>query len=300
MKNIRLIKDFLFSLGLLLSKICFCQTVDTKSISYGQHETRQSNFGVEVIASILPPAKITRQSGSYELRSHLQSSYDIGINYLHYLKSDLIFSTGFHFIIGKRNFFANIPSADINFWDGGISIEEKELWGSFRIPFLFEKKLNTKKTSPLYIKAGVTLRYSGLMSDESYGVTAIDSNNRFYDVFNAEITATNNGKPWLTFLGGFSKSILLGNKNVLAIGIQADISTTNFLKSNYEITIPNKPVTSGTYEISGSSLGLSVQYIFTGTNKQIIKEKKVNAIQDTSSILRVTKENVLEKYIFKS
>jgi len=300
MKNIRLIKDFSFCLGLLLTKICICQTVDTKSISDGQHETRQNNFGVEVIASILPPAKITRQTGSYELRSHLQSSYDIGINYLHYLKSDLIFSTGFHFIIGKRNFFANIPSADINFWDGGISIEEKELWGGFRIPFLFEKKLNAKKQSPFYIKAGVTLRYSGLMSDELFGVTAIDSNNRSYDVFNADISARNNGIPWITFLAGLSKSILLNNKNVLSIGLQADISTTYFLKSNYEITIPNKPVTSGTYKINGSSVGLSLQYVFTGTNKQIVKSKKVNAIRDTSAIIRITKENILEKYIFKS
>ena len=300
MKNIRLIKDFLFCLGLLLTKICFCQTVDTKSISDGQHETKQNNFGVEVIASILPPAKIARQSGIYELRSHLQSSYDIGVNYLHYLKSDLIFSTGFHFIIGKRNFFANIPSEDINFWDGGISIEEKELWGGFRIPFLFEKKLNAKKPSPFYIKAGFTLRYSGLMSDELFGVTAIDSNNRSYDVFNADISARNNGIPWITFLAGLSKSILLNNKNVLSIGLQADISTTYFLKSNYEITIPNKPVTSGTYKINGSSVGLSLQYVFTGTNKQIVKSKKVNAIRDTSAIIRITKENILEKYIFKS
>ena len=64
--------------------------------------------------------------------------------------------------------------------------------------------------------------------------------------------------------------------------------------------IPNKPVTSGTYKINGSSVGLSVQYVFTGTNKQIVKSKKVNAIRDTSSIIRITKENILEKYIFKS
>src|SRR5436190_18850551 len=167
MKNIRLINFSLFCLGLLLSKTCFCQTVDTKSISNSQYETKQNNFGVEVIASILPPAKITRDSGSYELHSNLQSSYDIGVNYLHHLKNDLIFSTGFHFVIGKRNFFANIPSEDINNWDGRNIIEDKELWGSFRIPFLFEKKLNPKERSPFYIKAGFTLRYSGLMSDES-------------------------------------------------------------------------------------------------------------------------------------
>jgi hypothetical protein len=52
-------RDFLFCLGLLLAKICFCQTVDTKSVSDGQQEARQKYFGVEIIASILPPAKIT-------------------------------------------------------------------------------------------------------------------------------------------------------------------------------------------------------------------------------------------------
>ena len=293
MTKIRLIRHFLLCLSLLLTRICFCQTVDTKTISDAQHETKQNNFGIEVIASILPPAKITREEGKYVLKSHLQSSYDLGINYLHHLKNDLIFSTGFHFIIGKRNFFANIPSTDINFWDGGISIEEKELWGGFRIPFLLEKKLNAKKTNPLYIKAGVTLRYSGLMSDESYGLVAIDSNYRSNDVFNADISARNNGIPWITFLAGLSKSILLNNKNVFSIGLQADISTTYFLKSNYEITIPNKPVTSGTYKINGSSVGLSVQYVFTGANKQIVKSKKVNAIRDTSAIIRITKENIL-------
>jgi len=256
-------KVFLICLGPLLTKICFCQTADTKSISTSQYETRQNNFGVEVIASILPPAKITKQTGSYELSSHLQSSFDIGINYLHALKNNLIFSTGLHFVVGKRNFFANIPSADINNWDGRNIIEDKELWGCLRIPFLFEKILKSKKTNPFSIEAGFNFRYSGLMSDESNEQILVYP--PAVRIFSAEISARYNGKPWITFLGGLSKSILLNNKNVLSIGVQADISTTYFLKGNYEITIPNQPVTRGTYEINGSSLGLSVQYIFTGS-----------------------------------
>src|SRR5215204_12004 len=255
-------KDFLFCLCLHLTKICFCQTVDTKSISDGQNETRQNNFGVEVIASILPPAKITMQQGKYILKSHLQSSYDLGINYLRYLNKSLSISTGLHFIVGKRNFFINIPSSDLtNSNPSGLLIEQKELWGSLRIPLLLEKKISNKR-NPFSIKTGLNFRYSGLMSDESFVGIRYDSNNRPTEVFNAEISARNNGKPWITFLGGLSKSILLNNKNVLSIGVQADISTTYFLEGNYEITIPNKPVTSGTYKISGSSVGLSFQYIF--------------------------------------
>ena len=254
-------KGFLFCLGLLLAKICLCQTVDTKSISNGQlEETRQNNFGIEIIASILPPAKITRQSGNYELSSRLQSSYDIGINYLHSLKNNFRFSAGFHFVFGKRNFFANIPSSDINNWDGRNIIEDKELWGSFRIPFLFEKMLNAKKPGRFNIGAGFTLRYSGQMTDESNESILVYPPP--VSIFNAEISARNNGKPWVTFLGGLSKPILLNNKKVLSIGVQADISTADFLTCNYEITIPNKPITSGTCKINGSSVGLSVQFIF--------------------------------------
>jgi hypothetical protein len=75
----------------------------------------------------------------------LQSSYDLGINYIHYLNKSLSISTGLHFIVGKRNFFADIPSEDINNWDGRNIIEDKELWGSIRIPLLIEKKLPGKK-----------------------------------------------------------------------------------------------------------------------------------------------------------
>jgi len=300
MKNVRLIKDFLFCLGLLLPKICFCQTVDTKSISDAQYETKQNNFGVEAIASILPPAKITREEGNYVLKSHLQSSYDLGINYLHHLKNDLIFSTGFHVIIGKRNFFINIPSSDLaNSNPYGLLIEQKELWGSLRIPFLIEKKISNKR-NPFSIRTGLNFRYSGMNSDESFVGIRFDSNNRPTEVFNAEISARNNGKPWITFLAAVSKSIQLDNNNILAISLQADISKTYFLKSNYEITIPNQPYTKGTYKINGSSLGLSVQYIFTGSNKQIVKPKKVKVVGDTSSITRLKKEDILEKYIFKS
>lgn len=284
----------------------FCQfiansennSIDTLKISKTQ-EILKAGLSVEIITSVLPKAKIERFEGKYELKSHIQSSYDFGINYFKDINSHLRFTTGLHFIIGKRNFYVRIPSADLtNSNPFGLLIEEKELWGALRMPLLIEKKISNN-LHPFSIKAGFSFRYSGLMPEESFGVTRIDSNNQPTNVFSAEISARNNGKPWITLLGGISKSILLDNKNVLAVGLQADISTTYFLKSNYEITIPNQPITTGTYKINGSSLGLSVQYIFTNTNKQIVNPKK-NRVQDTSSTNRFKKEDVLETYIFKS
>lgn len=301
-------KGFLTFLSFYITATAFCQfTSEFKNDSFNvpgvfkkEKAFKKNNFGIEITASILPKAKITSEEGKYILKSHLQSSYDLGINYLRYINKNFSISTGFHFVVGKRNFFLHIPSEDINGRDGRYYIEEKELWGSFRIPLLLERNLYTREKNQLSIKAGINFRYSGMMPDEGYGVTVIDSNNQRTDVFNAEISARNNGKPWITFLAGASKSFLLDNKNILSLTLQADISPTYFLKSNYEITIPNQPVTSGTYKINGSSVGLSVQYIFTGANKQIVKPKKVNGVRDTSSITRFKKENILEKYIFKN
>ena len=268
------------------------QSFDTKTF-------KKAFFAVEATALLLSKAKIKTLEGNYKLQSHLQSAYDLGINYLRYINEKWNLSTGFHFIVGKRNFFVHIPQSDLtNSNPYGLLIEEKELWGSFRVTLLIERKLSAK-LNPVYIKAGLNFRYSGLMSEESFGVTRIEPNNQRTDVFNAEISARNNGKPWITFLGGLSKSILLDNKNVLSIGVQVDISTTYFLKSNYEITIPNQPITTGTYEINGSSLGLSVQYVFTGSNKQIVKPNKIAKppeVQKKDSGLK--KENILEKYVF--
>jgi hypothetical protein len=281
-----------------VTTLTFCQSASSEVFRTNE-VLKKNNLGIEIIASVLPNAKITKEEGKYELKSRLQSSYDLGINYLHSLNKSLLISTGLHFIIGKRNFFANIPSRDINNWDGRNIIEDKDLWGSFRIPLLIEKKLNYKKTSVISVKTGFNFRYSGLMQDESIGGAIIDSNNQVIDIFNAELLRRNNGKPWVTFLTGMSKSIILNNKNILSVGLQADVSTTYFLKGNYEITIPNQPITRGTYKINGTSLGLSVQYIFTGGNKQIIKPTK-NKLPDTLSLSKQLKrESFLDKYVFK-
>src|SRR6187402_3139041 len=82
----------------LITKSGLGQTSPTETFSLNDSlKFKKSNFSIEVVASILPPAKITRESGNYQLNSHLQSSYDIGINYLHSLKNNLFFSTGLHF-----------------------------------------------------------------------------------------------------------------------------------------------------------------------------------------------------------
>ena len=271
-------------LCVFLTKVSLCQlppenlSGNTSRSINSELVMKRSKFGIEVTTSIVPKAKITREAGNYRLRSRFQSAYDAGINYIYDINKSLSFSSGFHVIIGIRNFFANIPDNDIpRFPSNPPVIEDKDLWSAVRLPLLVEKKINIKKLKTFSLKMGLNIQYSGFMQDESIDGLVIDSN-RIINIFNAELSARNNNNPWITFLAGASKPFVLDNKNILSVGLQANISTTYFYKGSYIITIPNHPNTLGTYKISGTALGLSVQYIFTGTNKRLVRNYQRNVL----------------------
>ncbi len=259
-------------------------------------KSKKSSLGIESTVSILPRATIRKEQGKYKLKSAFQSSYDLGLNYRSSVGQHINLITGLHFVIGKRNWFLSVPSEDMPPNVNGLGlIEDKALWGSFRIPLLIEKELAKSK---LQIRAGLNLRYSGLMPEEEDGSPTFDSSIGYN--FHAELSARNNGKPWITFLGGVWKSFVLDNQNILAIGLQADMSTTYFLRSDYEIDIPYQPFSRGTYKISGSGLGLSVQYIFTGTNKQLSKSQKNRSDQRSELTNQLQTAKILKNDVFKS
>lgn len=262
--------------GILLTQFCFCQLPiknQTETKSTNNLFSRKKNIGFEIISSVLPSARITKDEGNYTLRSRIQTAYDAGINYLYNLNGNLIISAGLHFVVGKRNFYLRIPDKDLPGYGGSENppiVEDKELWHALRIPISIEKKITKAKYNFLFLKFGFDLRYSGIMPDESFGTSILDSSNHYIDVFNSEFSGKNAGKPWITLFCGLSKKILLRNYNLLSLELQADFSSTYFFRGTYFITIPNQPVTSGTYKITGSSVGLSISYILTGTNKRLI------------------------------
>ena len=280
-------KGFITLLILLMSRYGLCQ-VASKIENIFTNQTKhlnteigfkKSNVSLELTVSMLPKAKITRTEGNYRLQSSLRAGYDGGINYIYNVNKHLLISSGFHVVLGERNFFLNVPSEDVSRYgvSGHYIIFDKALWGAIRVPLLVEKKMNTTNAGLISLKAGLNLRYSGFVTDlvmEGGGI--IDSNNNVTRIFSASFSGNNDYKPWITFLAGASKLFVLDNQNILSIGLQADISTTYFFKGNYKITIPGKPVTSGVYKINGTSLGLSLQYIFTGANKRLIRSYQRN------------------------
>jgi hypothetical protein len=262
---------------LLIVVIAKCSAAQVNSIGDGTNKGKldRSDFSINLSVSVLPPAKITRDQGNYRLQSKLQSAYELGFNYIFNANKTLSFKTGVTAVLGRWNFYSKIPDDDLPGYSsatGAPLIWSKDVWGAVKLPLIFEQKFKTNRLGSMAVNAGLSLRYSGFNSDLGIGGAVLDSNFQTIYIFDSDFSMNNKNKLWTTFLIGISKLVHLKNYNVLSLGLQADISGTNFLIGNYQITIPGQPVTSGTYSVNGSSVGISVAYTFTGTNKRLVRK----------------------------
>lgn len=277
-------KSIITLLCLILPKICICQVAELKEkeeslqiTSMKKKERQKPYVGIEIITSVLPPGKIDRQEGNYKPYSRLQSSYEIGLNY-HYVKPKAVtFSYGFHLIVGKTNFFLDIPDEDTRVFlyqtDGRRIIELKDVWWAFKFPFMIQKEIQTKKWDNIILKTGVNLMYSSIWDYNIRGEGIIpDTNYQYVSAYSVFFSGDNKYLPWVNFSLGLCKDLILKNNNILTLQLIAVISPTAFYRGNYRITIPGQPVATGTYKVYGNSLGLSLQYYFTGSNKKAVQE----------------------------
>lgn len=235
----------------------------------------RSDFSIDLSVSSVPPAKITRNQGTYRLQSRLQSAYDLGFNYVYNVNRNISLITGIGATVGTWGFYLNIPDEDVSAYNvsGSLIVWHKNVWSQLKIPLLIEKKLDSRKFGLMSAKAGINLRHSVFNPDLVVaGGGIITSNNQVIEIFDSDFSLNNQNKPWVTFLLGIHKWVYLKNYNTLALGLIADVSTTKFLKGNYQITVPNMPVTTGAYSMKGSSLAFSVEYVFTGYNRRYIRK----------------------------
>ena len=236
-----------------------------------------NNLSIQIKAEALPKANFKTHEGYYHLFSRPHSSFSAGLNYIFNLKDAWSFYSGLHLNITKSNLFGNIPNSELT--ELGISrasdspplIYYKEVYFRLFVPLIVKRRFSFSKSGFWDIRAGMNLNYSGLAGDGGFIVPIIDSNNQQVKIFDADFVVSNNYKPWISFSLGAAKNFLLKNRNLISVELFCELSNTDFLKADYEITIPNKPVTRGTYSVTGSCLGLSVEYTFTGLNKRLVR-----------------------------
>ncbi|WP_276503042.1 hypothetical protein [Terrimonas pollutisoli] len=238
---------------------------------------RKNNISIQVNGAVLPKANFNTREGNYYLYSRLHSSFSAGFNYIINLDEAWSLYSGLHFNLTKSNYFGNIPPGDLA--GSGVRISEdsppliydKEVFTRLFVPLIVKRRFRFSESGFWDIQAGINLNYSGFSSDIEIGMSVGDTSNRQIQIFNSNFKSNNNLKPWVSFSLGAAKNFLLKNKNLISVGLFCELSNTDFLKADYEITIPNKPVTTGTYSVTGSCLGLAVEYTFTGVNKRLVR-----------------------------
>jgi hypothetical protein len=275
-KNRGFLNFYIFLLAIAPRDV-FGQLKNSELLKYTQNK-----FSIELNVALLTKADIHTIEGNYELESRLQSAFSAGINYDFKINTLHGFQSGIHFTLTKRNFFLHVPDSDLEGFlssGGAPQIEDKELALKLVIPFLFKRRFSYEKMSFWELVAGVNLNYSGFSNDEIITVSIADSNYQLTEIFYGEFSSNNAKKPWATCLLGTSKSFLLANHNILSIGFFVEISTADYIYGQYQITIPNKSITKGTYSVSGSGLSIALRYMFTSANKKLIKERQKRDIK---------------------
>lgn len=248
----------------------------------------QNNFSIQIKACALPKANIKTTEGYYHLNSKLHSSFSAGLNYTTNFNNIWVFYSGLHLNITRSNFYKNVPNSDLPGFsrveDAPPLIYYKDIYTKLVLPAMIMCRFKFDKTGFWDIRAGINLNYSGYSQDENIGMSVSDTNNQQVPVFYAGYTSNNNQIPWISYSLGTSRNLYLKNNDLMIIELFLEYSNTPFLKCDYNITIPNKPITRGTYSVTGSCIGLSIEYTFTRANR-VEKELKKKRFLPSNSVL---------------
>ena len=226
-------------------------------------------------------SNLIRESGDYPANTTLTSGPLVSFKYQVNFNNcnSLIF--GPQAIIAGRNFNVSFNKNDFSpplkkdYAFHGSATYVTSLVLSF--PVLLEKRYLYKKTKLFFINGGLQFNASTGADFDIFNYTVENVNNVFFDVAEVNVYANNDAKPWISFPLNAGYGWLLKNNNILQLAITSGISFTKFVKGTYQITIPNKPVTKGRYNSTGSFIGLAINYLFTNANFRVRKSYEKNA-----------------------
>ena len=221
-------------------------------------------IGVQIQASISPSGNIITSTGKYHLQSRLQSLFGAGVNYQLNFDNYLSLIYGVQINLLSTNYYLHIPDSDLSGFlstGGAPQIEDKQVYYKIAFPVMLSYRFLQKVDGYYSLNAGFKVNYSGFSPDENTSTQIADTNYKLQNIFTGKFSSDNNKKPWVTFCAGVARSVHLNSTGDLSIGLMFELSLTKFIKGNYTITVPNQPVTTGSYTVKGSCAGISLLYI---------------------------------------
>ena len=220
-------------------------------------------------------AKTIRQSGPFALGAAHDLGIEAGGNYFINFSNNYTLITGAHVGFSGRNFKLFISKGDftpnlqdnINFM--GRPTKDYAIYLS--VPMWIERRWPGNKNNTWNVDAGINLRFEPDDAFYFYDFGGIDINGQYNQVLKMDGEVGNNLKPWLNYNISGGYSMFLSNYNFLRINLLANFSATKIVNFNYTIDVTGKPQSTGTYSSNLSYIGLSINYILTGTNKRLVK-----------------------------
>lgn len=224
-------------------------------------------------AGMVPKIGVTNITGTYQMQSKYQSSFSGGFVYKVNLDTNWNICYGLLLNVTSTNYYSNIPAKDLQGFPGNTNVPQiwdKQAYYKLSFPALLSYNFFFTRHWFYSVTAGIRLNYSGFSVDEIITNEIADSNRQLTKIFQGNFTSNNHSKPWLTYFGSLSKTLLSKNRGLFSIGLFVELSNSPYIQGDYEITIPNKPVTEGKLFVKGSSVGISIQYFFPNKKNGVL------------------------------
>jgi len=215
-------------------------------------------LGFNLSGEILPPLQTVRLTGSQGIHSSFQSSFTGGLAAYWQTAKRWSVESGIRYRLTKLNFESDdVPGNRI------ATIWYRDIFSQADFPLAISYRL--KRNGQSYLTAGASLHIPLNNFIESYGSNGGQR---------ATMSYQNNGRSWLSYQVGTSRTFILSNANSLVANAFLNYSPKFFFQGNYMLTNSSNGVQStGNFRTSGTGMGISVTYLFSAYNKRTWKQR---------------------------
>jgi len=264
------------SILILIPSFCFAQEKSANSGNRYEKVFKHNHISFTIANNWVQKAKTKNSGGPYNLGAQTMRGWEAGVNYhIHLTNKSYSFIIGLHGIAAPRNYDLFISKGDFTPPTQEDYVVKKRLTRTFdmyfSLPLLFEKRWQVSHNNHWNLNAGIAI---GFYPDEIHEGWSSSIINGQPPAFRMDLLVSSNFRPWFNYLIHIGHSWALRNNNLLRVNLQTNYTSFNLAKGEYQIIVPGKPVSSGTYASRLSAAGVSFNYILTSSRKKILKAYK--------------------------
>lgn len=224
-------------------------------------------WGISVIPLSVAKTKIYGDKAKYQLHSRSQFGIEALFSYYYNIEKNyaLVFSAGVNALSSRlyytipKEMFDPPTESDVksNKFSSGLGLY------NYKVQVEFLRRWHARKINIWNLGGGVSLLYADANGGET-GEIHVSANGQSERHLTRFHKGGNDGKPWLNFHVSGGPMLILRSGDMLQVLLKMNYSPTNFLTGTYHFNVGNQPELSGQYKASGSYIGISIAYIFTG------------------------------------